>query len=108
METYAPPGSLLNANLQSDFAAAQLDKIQLSKADFGGLGPIGALGSAAFFASATATAANDADDRIVYNTTSGALYYDADGLGGQAAVQIATFGTTTHPGLVFSDFQIVA
>jgi len=97
-----------NVDLVSDFLRTQLDVIQLSKADFAGLGAVGALGSAAFFSSATATAANDATDRIVYNTTSGALYYDADGLGGQAAVQIATFGTTTHPALLFSDFQIVA
>jgi len=97
-----------NVDLVSDFLRTQLDVIQLSKADFAGLGAVGALGSAAFFSSATATAANDATDRIVYNTTSGALYYDADGLGGQAAVQIATFGTTTHPSLLFSDFQIVA
>jgi Ca2+-binding RTX toxin-like protein len=64
-----------NIDLVSDFLRTQGDGIQLSKADFAGLGAIGTtLGSAAFFASATATAANDADDRIVYNTTSGALY----------------------------------
>ena len=31
----------------------------------------------------------DASDRLVYDTASGALYYDADGLGGTAAVQFA-------------------
>ncbi len=32
----------------------------------------------------------DADDRILYNTTNGALYYDTDGTGEQLAIQFAT------------------
>jgi hypothetical protein len=43
----------------------------------------------------------------VYNTTSGALYYDADGSGSGAAVQIALIGTTVHPTLTNGDFFIV-
>ena len=36
------------------------------------------------------TKATTADHHIVYNSTSGALYYDADGVGGAAQIQIAT------------------
>jgi serralysin len=34
-------------------------------------------------------AAQDADDRIVYDDTSGALFFDVDGAGGAAALQFA-------------------
>ena len=47
------------------------------------------------------------EDAWIYDTTTGALYYDADGLGGVDAVQVAVLGTTTHPGLVYSDVQII-
>lgn len=102
------PNGSANVDLIRDFSRSEGDQMQLSKAVFGGLGALGTLTAGAFLASASATAALDADDRIVYNTSTGALLYDADGLGGVAAVQIATLGTTTHPALAFSDFQIIA
>lgn len=72
----------------TDFTHA-VDEIALAKAAFAGIGA--KLDAAAFFASATATSAHDADDLIVYNTTTGALYFDAGGnaAGSAAAVQIA-------------------
>jgi Ca2+-binding RTX toxin-like protein len=53
------------------------------------------------------TAAADANDRIVYDQTTGNLLYDADGTGATAAVQFATLGATTHPVIAFTDFLMV-
>ncbi|MFM9936758.1 MAG: calcium-binding protein [Novosphingobium sp.] len=94
----------------TDFSHAQGDHIVLSKGGFTGLtGAAGTvLAADAFFASANATAAQDASDRLIYNTTTGALWYDADGTGSAAAVQIALIGTATHPALVAGDFLIIA
>jgi Ca2+-binding RTX toxin-like protein len=63
------------------------DTILLDDAVFTALGALGTLGAGAFKAGA---AAMDADDRIIYNAGTGALLYDADGVGGTAAVQFAT------------------
>ena len=63
------------------------DTILLDDAVFAALGAPGTLAADAFNAGAAAT---DADDRIIYNAATGALLYDADGLGGAAAVQFAT------------------
>jgi Ca2+-binding RTX toxin-like protein len=64
---------------------------------FAALGSPGALAAGAFKAGAAAT---DADDRIIFNNATGALLYDADGVGGTAAVQFATLtgivGTVTE------------
>lgn len=54
-----------------------------------------------------ATAAQDAFDRIIYNTSTGALYYDEDGLGGVSSIQFALLGTSAHPGLATDDFRVI-
>jgi Ca2+-binding RTX toxin-like protein len=80
------------------------DKIALASSVFSALSP-GALSGSEFFSGAGANAAQDASQRIVYDSASGALYYDADGLGGVSAVQFAVIDT--HPTLSSGDFFIV-
>lgn len=92
----------------TDFNRSEGDRIQLSKAVYAGFAYTGGLRADGFYAAAGAVRAQDAGDRLIYNTTTGVLYYDADGLGGAAAVPIALVGTTTHPGLAAGDFDIVA
>jgi len=50
-------------------------------------------------------AASTADHHLVYNAGTGVLYYDTDGVGGTAAVQIAQFSGL--PGLSAGDFVLV-
>jgi Ca2+-binding RTX toxin-like protein len=81
------------------------DSIELSKAVFTGLGVVGTL-SADEFASGAFSVAQDATDRIIYNTGTGQLYYDVDGSGGTAAVLIGTF--TGTPTVDVNEFSIIA
>lgn len=67
-----------------------------------------AIGANQFWAAAGATQGHDASDRIIYDTSTGALYYDADGAGGNAAVRFATLGSLAHPVITFRDFFVVA
>jgi Ca2+-binding RTX toxin-like protein len=96
-----------NKDTITDFTSGT-DKIQLSKAVMAALGStLGTLAAGQFWSGAGVTAGHDGDDRIAYNTTTGALYYDADGSGAGAAVQIALLGTSTHPSLLYTDLQII-
>ena len=47
---------------------------------------------------------NVATDRVIYKTTTGALYYDADGIGSGAAVQIGVLDS--QPTLAYTDVLI--
>jgi serralysin len=79
------------------------DRIGLSASIFAAAGGPGTLGANAFV---TGAAAADGDDRIIYNSTTGALLYDADGTGGaSSAVQFATLATGLN--LTASDFQVI-
>ena len=91
-----------NVDHITDFATE--DTIHLDDAVFTTL-TAGALAADAFHSAAGATSAADASDRIVYNTTTGALYYDADGVGGVAAVQFADLDN--NAALTSADFFVV-
>ncbi|MDX2308139.1 MAG: calcium-binding protein [Hyphomicrobium sp.] len=66
----------------------------------------GALAPSAFGSGAGLTAATTAQERIVYNTTTGDVYYDSDGVGGAAAVKFATL-TTLPAGVSAADFVVI-
>lgn len=101
--------SAANVDRLTDFNVGDNDKVQLSKAVFEGFAAdVGSLTSDEFYAAAGATKAHDASDRVIYDTTSGKLFYDADGMGGAAAIQVAVLGSSSHPVLIYSDIQIVA
>jgi len=93
-----------NKDTLSDFVVGQ-DIVKLDKDVFTALTTVGTL-SAANFKSSTNGAAGDANDYILYNTTSGALLYDADGNGSGAAVRFATL--TTKPAITASDCMVAA
>ena len=90
-----------NMDVITDFDVAD-DTVLLENAVFTTLTAGAALGAAQFV---IGTAAQDANDRIIYNSATGALLFDADGTGGTAAVQFAELGA----GLALTnlDFYVV-
>jgi Ca2+-binding RTX toxin-like protein len=80
------------------------DDMLLENAIFKALGGNGGLKSAYFYKGAKA---HDADDHIIYNKATGALYYDDDGKGGHAQVQFATLAAPIKPTLSASDFVVI-
>lgn len=72
-----------------------------------GVGLFTGLGTGTLAASrfVVGTAALDSADRIIYNKTTGALFYDADGSGSGAAVQFATLSNKAT--LTAADFVVI-
>jgi cysteinyl-tRNA synthetase len=89
-----------NLDRITDFATGT-DRIRLDHDVFGGLSK-GALPSGAF---ASGTSAGDADDRILFDSSTGNLYFDHDGKGGDPAVAFAHVATGTTPSV--GDFWVV-
>lgn len=94
------PNALTNRDTIVGFVAVN-DTIQLENAVFASLTP-GLLLPASF---RTGTAALDADDRIIYNTTTGALIYDSNGNAAGGAVHFATLAG--HPAITAADFVVI-
>lgn len=82
------------------------DRIGLDDDIFGALGVTGTSTGAALDASrfVSGTAALDADDRIIYDQSTGTLYYDADGTGATAKLKFAVLGNA--PALDATDFLV--
>lgn len=101
--------SAANKDTITDFHHA-VDILQLSKSAFTKITtPVGSfLNAAEFWSGAGVHAGHDSNDRIVYDSATGNLYYDADGSGAGAALLVALIGTTTHAPLSAADIQIIA
>jgi serralysin len=91
-----------NVDVITDFNVAS-DTILLDNAIFTALGVATDTLNAAMFKNVTLSAV-DANDRIIYNDTTGAIFYDVDGSGAAAAVQFALL--TASPTLTFNDFVV--
>ncbi len=107
------PNNKTNVDLMTDFVSGK-DHLQLSKAIFAGLNTAAGTGNGSslntteFVSSKTVIQGTTATSHLIYNSTSGILYYDADANSKGAAVELAILGTTTHPALVAADILIIA
>jgi Ca2+-binding RTX toxin-like protein len=89
-----------NTDRISDFIAKD-DTIRLDDKIFGGL-KTGALSSTRF---CSGPSAKDSSDRIIYNKSTGELFYDPDGTGAAAQIKFATL--VLLPKLTAADFFII-
>jgi serralysin len=90
-----------NPDAITDFSVVD-DRIWLDDAVFTALGPRGPLATRMFY---VGSAARDADDRIIYDPTTGALTYDANGSAPGGSVAIATLSQGLA--LTAADFSVV-
>jgi Ca2+-binding RTX toxin-like protein len=83
------------------------DKLSIAALAFGGGLVAGAAVTAAqFLTVTTGSAATTASQRLIYNRTSGGLFFDADGSGVAAAVQFGVLGAVGHPAIAVTDFVL--
>ncbi len=92
----------LNKDVIKSFEKGE-DRLMIDTSVFAALRS--AAGSADLSWFVNGTKAVTADQHIIYNAAKGALYYDADGSGAGAMVQIASL--TNHPDLDASDFLFI-
>ena len=96
-----PLDAASNVDRITDFNVAD-DTILLDDAVFSSSLGLGNISAGEFV---IGTAAQDANDRIIYDSNTGALLYDSDGDGGTAAIQFAT--VSTGLALTNLDFLVV-
>jgi serralysin len=93
-----------NLDTIADYSVTE-DTLRLDSAIFASLGAEGALSPGMLHAGAGASTAADANDFLIYDTSTGALYYDADGSGGASApVEFALLAGA--PALTSADFVV--
>jgi len=98
----SPLNTGTNLDSITDFSIIQGDMIQLSRSIFTAFTTPGTLAASAFVIGAAATTANQ---RILYNSVTGLLSYDRDGIGAIGAIGFANLS----PGLALtnSSFSII-
>ncbi|MFB2808003.1 hypothetical protein ACE1AQ_22850, partial [Microcystis sp. BLCC-F209] len=87
----------------TDFLSSQGDKIAVSAAGFGGGLAAGVAITAAQFV--LGTTALNGSNRFIYNTITGGLFFDGDGTGTLAAIQIAIL--SSKPSISASDILVL-
>jgi Ca2+-binding RTX toxin-like protein len=97
--TFSSPNDKLDS--LTDFYSLD-DTIRVDDVGFGGGLVVGTLLESQFV---LGTAAADTSDRFIYNQSTGALFFDSDGTGAIAQVQIATL--TTKPVIGFDDIFVI-
>ena len=103
MFVFDSPATVAGVDTIADFTQGS-DKIHLAAGVFTSL--VEPLAAGNFRSGAGVTTAGDADDYVIYDSSTGNLYYDADGNAGAfAAVQFATVSST--PPLTVDDFAVV-
>jgi serralysin len=98
--TFSTPLGPENVDTISDFLGS--DTIVLDNDVFTGL-TAGVLRGSAF---RIGTTAGDSNDRIIYDTVSGALYFDPDGVGGAIQIQFATIAGSPN-NVTARDFLVI-
>jgi Ca2+-binding RTX toxin-like protein len=98
-----------NRDILTDFTPGT-DKLVFSRAVYGGFTTATTISSAQLVQGATFSAFTATTQRFGYNSSTGILYFDADGSGKASTTQqVALLGTLTHPGsLATADFSLIA
>jgi len=99
--------SLKNFDQIKDFSQAEGDRIALSIEVFTDFTGGGRITEDAFRSGPSATRATEDGQFLIYNTSTGVLYYDAEGPDGSGPVKIAQLGSSSHPDLSWTDFLII-
>ena len=100
---HSTPNATTNVDRITDFSVAD-DAIWLENGVFTALGAAGALSSAAFVRNTTGLA-QDASDRLIYESDTGELYYDSNGSAAGGSTLIAVL----NPSLLLThlDFSVI-
>jgi Ca2+-binding RTX toxin-like protein len=94
--------SKINLDTITDFKPS-IDKLWFDHSIFTSISTLGALAADMF---TTGTTALDSNDYFVYNNSNGGLFYDDDGNGADAAIEVALLAN--HPSnLTANDFLII-
>src|SRR6185295_16077368 len=100
----APPGGG-NVDGVTDFVSGT-DKLAFDATAFNPIGPGGdfSAGDARFASGAGLSSGQDASDRLIYNTSTGELFYDSDGNGSAPSQRVAVLSGA--PVLVATDITV--